>query len=114
MDSAVEKTKGFSHQMDEKRGEGCLLNALTLYDKEHGGQIFWVGNLEEFGYDFNVSHAYFVPPNSKDDFIAINQADSGFGRYPPFTYGELKSVGKLEDVEKLRETIIRTEDGYQF
>lgn len=114
MDNAVEKTIEFSKQTDEKRGEGCLLNALALYDKEQGGQIFWVGNLKEYGYDFNVSHAYFVPPDSKGDSVALNQADSGFDQYPPFTYDELKSVGKPEDVNKLRETIVRTDEGYQF
>lgn len=112
MDSAVEKTIEFRDSMNERRGEGCLIHALELFDANNGGEIIWVGNLKEYGYDFGVNHAYYIPPDAEDDSIALNQEDSGYDQYPPFTKRELEGIGKPEDISKLRESVVRSTDGY--
>ena len=86
-------------------GGQCLPKALELRDKNKGGQMYWVGSLDEIGLDFGVQHVYYIPPDAKDTDIALNQSDNGFCQYPALTIGEVKLIGQKLDEGIVRETV---------
>ena len=77
-------------QIERHDGKLCLEKALALYDLHGGGEIYWIDSLEKIGSGESLLHAYFVPPNSKPNDIALNQSDNGFPQYPRLTVKEVK------------------------
>ena len=94
-----------SHFEKEDIRGGCLGEAFKLYEQFGGGTIFWIGNLSKISLDFGIHHAYFVPPNADDNQLALNQADNGFGEYPPLTVKEVRTLGEPQDINIVREIL---------
>lgn len=104
--SLVEKmmTLRPSFEREDLRG-GCLGEAYGLYKTYGGGEIYWVGKLTKINLEFGVYHAYFIPPHAQDDSFALNQADNGFGEYPPLTVKELRTIGELQNIDIVRQLL---------
>ena len=64
---------------------GCVKAALELSVSE--GEVYWVHQFE----GRNVLHAYYVPLGALGSDRALNQADNGYGTYPPLTVEEVRT-----------------------
>jgi len=90
---------------EDEIGGGCIASALSLFDANDGGCVFWVGSLASLDIEPDVHHSYFVPPNAQDDDLALNHSDNGYGQYPPLTVREVTVIGKLQDIDILRQIV---------
>lgn len=72
-----EKLKKHLPMEEDDIGGGCIQSAVSLHDKKGGGEIYWVGNIKTGEGNESLQHAYYVPPDSNDTDVALNQADAG-------------------------------------
>ncbi len=91
--------------LDANPGGQCLEKALELYNRNGGGQIYWIGLLTKLGLDFGIFHAYFVLPRSFGAALSSNHADNGFPQYPPFTVSDVRELGDPQNIKVVMDIV---------